>query len=133
MRPRIPHRAPDLFPNENDVRQPTRHAAGFYRWNPRLWQLFWSARHRASRQHQRPSVYSDNFGQFPSVRVQSRPNLLASGSHRGDLNVEEGVESHNRVDGRLCVPLSVSLLPLGLLFWGVHELNQHVFKASSRG
>ena len=106
-----PHRAHSRHSGENDARQPTRHAIGFIRRNSNLWQLFRPTGFRHPHQHARPSVYTDNDRKLPSVRVKSRSDLLASGSHRGDINVEERMEGHDRVDGYLCVLLLVPLLP----------------------
>ena len=103
--PRIPHGVHILFSSENGARHPTRHAVSVHRWDSHLRQLLWSAGSRDSHQHQRPAIYPDDERKFPSVRVQSRSNLLASGSYRGDLDVEERVESHDRVDGRVHLPL----------------------------
>ena len=103
--PRISCRAHILFSSENGARHPTRHAVSFHRRNSHLRQLLWSTGFRYSHQHQRPTVYPDHERKFPSVRVQSRSNLLASGSYRGDLDVEERMESHNRMDGRVHLPL----------------------------
>ena len=60
-------------------------------------------------QHARPALRPDHHRQFPSLRVQSRPRLLASGPHRGDCALEKRLETHHRLAGCLWLRLSVSL------------------------
>ena len=59
-------------------------------------------------QYPKPTVYTHNNSKLSSVRPESGPNLLASEPHRRDLDVEERMENHDRMDGRICIPLSVS-------------------------
>ena len=47
--------------------------------------------------HARPAVCTGRDCEIPSVRIQSRSDMLASGSHRGDLGVEGRMESRRIV------------------------------------
>ena len=112
-----PHRTHDNLSPEDDAEQPTRHVVGFLRCVPHPCKPFRSTRSGNPPHYARPAVHTDYDCELPPVRVQSWPNLLASGSHRGDLDVEERMESHDRVDGRICLLLQVSLLPACSFFY----------------
>lgn len=121
--------------NENHIEQPTDHAFGFHDRNSHQWEPSRSTGFRNSHQHPRPTVHTHNDSKFSSVCPESGPNLLASGSHRRNLDVEERVESHDRMDGCICIHLSVPLLPIVFFFSVVLKLNVNfgTLKASSPG